>query len=308
MNKFIICLLGPTAAGKTPLAVEMVRNLPCDIISVDSAMVYRGMDIGTAKPDAETQKIAPHRLIDICDPKEIYSAGQFREDAVQEIAAIHAQQRIPLLVGGTMMYFRVLQQGLANLPQANPDLRAELTSRAEKEGWESLHAWLASIDANSAKRINPNDSQRIQRALEVYLLTGKNISTIHQESHSQIDYPIYNFALAPANRVHLHEKIEKRFDQMLDDGFVDEVKKLFDRGDLHQDLPSIRSVGYSQVWEYLQGKYNHDEMREKAIIATRQLAKRQMTWLRSWSSIQWLDSEDAHLLDRVMKNITKNQV
>lgn len=304
--KPIICLMGPTASGKTSLAVEIVQRFSCEIISVDSAMVYRGMDIGTAKPDADILRIAPHRLIDFLDPKEAYSAGQFRQDALREIEAIIADNKIPLLVGGTMMYFRILQQGLATLPQADPTVRAELKSRAEKEGWESLHAYLSTVDAVAGKKINPNDSQRIQRALEVYLLTGKNMTEWQAQNTSPLaGYNIHNIILAPANREHLHERIALRFEQMLAAGLIDEVRALYERGDLTADLPSIRSVGYREVWEYFSGLSTATEMREKAIIATRQLAKRQMTWLRSWPDAKWLDALASDVLSQMMKMVQK---
>lgn len=294
----IICLMGPTASGKTPLAVELVQKFPYEIISVDSAMVYRGMNIGTAKPTADILKIAPHRLIDLVDPKETYSAGQFHRDALHEIADIHAHGKIPLLVGGTMMYFRVLLQGLAELPKADPVMRKTLQERAEVSGWESLHAELAEVDSISANRINPRDSQRIQRALEVYLLTGKPMSTWQAEESKPLShYTVLNLALIPSDRPRLHERIEKRFDAMLEEGFIDEVRALYSRGDLHPDLPSIRAVGYRQAWDYLAGITNHAEMREKAIAATRQLAKRQLTWLRSWPDLYTLDADSTHVLE-----------
>lgn len=304
MKKSIICLMGPTASGKTPLAVEMVKRFPCEIISVDSAMVYRGMNIGTAKPDAASLKIAPHRLIDFLDPSEAYSAGQFRLDALKEIEDIHAADKIPLLTGGTMMYFKILQQGIARLPVADASIRAELQARAEREGWDALHAFLETIDPDAAKRINPNDSQRIQRALEVYWLSGKNISEWQKDTSPLTHYDIHNIALAPASRVHLHERIVLRFDQMLAAGFVEEVRQLYERGDLSVDLPSIRSVGYRQVWDYFLGLSTHAEMREKAIIATRQLAKRQMTWLRSWPEMNWLDADAGNLVDEIMMKVS----
>jgi tRNA dimethylallyltransferase len=300
----ILCLMGPTASGKTPLAIEMVKRFPCEIISVDSAMVYRGMDIGTAKPDIEMLRIAPHRLIDIADPAEIYSAGQFRKDALQAIEEIISQKKIPLLVGGTMMYFKILQQGLATLPKADMQLRAELKARADKEGWASLHEFLSSVDEAAGKRINPNDSQRIQRALEVFLLTGKTMTAWQQQETSALSgYRVENIALAPVDRGILHERIATRFDQMLRVGLIDEVRRLYERGDLTPEFPSIRSVGYRQVWDYLAGVTNHEEMREKAIIATRQLAKRQMTWLRSWPELQWLEAGTSHVLDIMARKV-----
>ena len=298
----IICLMGPTVSGKTPLAVEMVKRFPCEIISVDSAMVYRQMDIGTAKPSAGILKIAPHRLINVLDPKEAYSAGQFRQDALREMDDIITHGRIPLLVGGTLLYFRVLQQGLATLPCADPHLRAELQAQAEREGWEALHAFLASIDPHAAKRIHANDSQRIQRALEVYLLTNKTITAWQAEGTQPLSgYHVHNLVLAPANRLCLHERIAKRFAHMLELGLVDEVTQLYERGDLTKTLPSIRSVGYREVWGYLAGELSYEEMCEKAIAATRQLAKRQLTWLRPWPQITWLDAESKTVTDEAMK-------
>jgi tRNA dimethylallyltransferase len=291
--------MGATASGKTPLAVKLVQHFPCEIISVDSAMIYRGMDIGTAKPDSHTLKIAPHHLINIRDPSEIYSAGQFRQDALSEIENCLSRNNIPLLVGGTMMYFRVLQQGLAELPSADVNIRAELQTRMQKQGLSSLHAWLAQVDEKAAARINPNDSQRIQRALEVYLLTGKNISTWQTENTSPLShYQVCNLALQVQDRHQLHERIALRFEQMLEQGFVEEVEKLYQRGDLHADLPSIRSVGYRQIWDYLSGLFSYDDMREKAIAATRQLAKRQMTWLRSWPNLHYLNGEEGDVFEQ----------
>jgi tRNA dimethylallyltransferase len=288
MNK-VICLMGPTAAGKTPLAVELVQQFPLEIISVDSAMVYKGMDIGTAKPDADTLKIAPHRLIDLCDPSEAYSAGQFRDDALHAIADITAKGKIPLLVGGTMLYFRVLTQGLAQLPKADKTLREQIEKRAERNGWEALHAELAKIDNVAAARIHPNDAQRISRALEVYYLTDKTITALQREQANPLsNYEFINFAIAPNDRALLHERIKQRFEEMLQQGFVEEVRELYDRGDLTADLPSIRSVGYRQLWQHVAGHESYDEACNKAFFATRQLAKRQLTWLRSWPDVTWL--------------------
>lgn len=298
MNK-LICLMGPTASGKTALAVELVQSFPFEIISVDSAMVYRGMDVGTAKPDAATLRIAPHHLIDIADPAEPYSAGQFRRDALREIEAIIARGKVPLLVGGTMLYFRVLQQGLATLPLADPLLREQLRARGEQYGWPALHAELAQIDSAAAERISPQDSQRIQRALEVYQLTGVTITECQQSNTSPLaNYQIHNVALMPTDRALLHARIAQRFDAMLAMGFEDEVKRLFERKDMAIDLPSMRSVGYKQMWQYLAGEITYDEMRERSIIATRQLAKRQMTWLRSWPNTTVFNS-DALNVDEV---------
>jgi tRNA dimethylallyltransferase len=289
----LVCLMGPTASGKTPLAIELVQRFPMDIISVDSAMVYRGMNIGTAKPDADTLKRAPHRLIDILDPSESYSAGRFRDDALREIAAIHAMGRIPLLVGGTMLYFRALLQGIAGMPTADANIRANLEARAQTEGWEALHAELASIDKTAANRIHSNDSQRIQRALEVYLLSGKTITDWQAaDTNALSGMPVLSLAIAPTERALLHARIAERFDLMLAQGFMEEVQSLMNRGDLSEALPSIRSVGYRQAWSHLSGEVDFATMREQAIAATRQLAKRQLTWLRTWPELQWLASED----------------
>jgi tRNA dimethylallyltransferase len=300
----VICLMGPTAAGKTPLAVKLVQTFPCEIISVDSAMVYRGMDIGTAKPDAEILKIAPHRLIDIVDPSEPYSAGRFRVDALREMEDIISRGKIPLLVGGTMLYFRVLQQGIATLPKADKNIRAALMERGEQKGWPALHAELARVDHAAAEKINPNDAQRIQRALEVFQLTGKTISTLQTEDTNPLsDYRVVNIAIAPESRAVLHERIALRFQQMLDAGFIHEVERLYARGDLSPSLPSIRSVGYRQAWDYLSGQLSYEEMRERAVAATRQLAKRQLTWLRSWPDVEWFDSESNSLVSQVEKKL-----
>jgi len=300
----IVFLMGPTAAGKTPLAIKLVQQFPFEIISVDSAMVYRGLNIGSAKPDAPTLQMAPHRLIDICDPTETYSAGRFRGDALREISDIHARGKIPLLVGGTMLYFRVLQQGIAHLPSADKTIRDELFARAQKIGWQALHTELAEKDPVAAARIHPQDQQRIQRALEVYALTGQSISAQQRSQTNPLNtYRILSLAIAPSDRAQLHERIKLRFTQMLADGFVEEVQQLMARGDLSLDKPALRSVGYRQIWEYLLGQSDYQTMTEKALAATRQLAKRQMTWLRSWPDLQWLAVEDPNLFDNVMKKL-----
>lgn len=284
--------MGPTASGKTQLAVQLVQEFPFEIVSVDSAMVYREMDIGTAKPDQAILDIAPHRLINIRDPKDAYSAAQFCQDARREIQEIIAQKKIPLLVGGTMLYFRALQQGLSDLPQADLSVRAKLSEEALLKGWPAMHERLQLIDEVAALRIHPEDSQRIQRALEVYELTGKNLSTLQQASGEPLDqYPIYNIAVLPEDRAVLHARIAERFDAMLKAGLVEEVRHLFQRGDLTLDTPAMRSVGYRQVWEYLEEKCTLEEMRLLGIIATRQLAKRQLTWIRSWPQLTRFNSE-----------------
>ncbi|KPJ67667.1 MAG: hypothetical protein AMJ43_03250 [Coxiella sp. DG_40] len=298
--------MGPTASGKTDLAIEICKNFPCDIISVDLGMVYRGMDIGTAKPTAKQQAVAPHRLIDICDPYETYSAGQFREDALREIRDILRQNRIPLLVGGTMLYFKTLQRGLSELPAANSIVRQKILEEAEQIGWQALYRKLAKIDPITAGRVHPNDLQRIQRALEIYEITGKNMTELFAiKGIKSVPYQILNIAIAPLQRSILHKRIEKRFDQMLKNGFVEEVEQLFKRSDLHCDLPSIRACGYRQIWQYLTGKLTYEEIREKVIIATRQLAKRQLTWLRNWPNLCWFDIEDDILSKKILQQVER---
>ncbi len=276
-----IFLMGPTATGKTDLAIELCKELPCDIISVDSVMVYRGMDIGSAKPDAATLAEAPHRLIDICDPAEPFSAAQFRQRALEEIKDIQSRGRIPLLVGGTMLYFRALEQGLSALPSSDPGLRAQLEAEMNALGLAALHARLATVDPASAARIHINDPQRILRALEVFELSGEPMSACWQRG-TENDLPCrpVKIVLMPTDRALLQRRIEQRFHTMLQQGFVAEVEKLYRRGDLHADLPAMRAVGYRQVWEHLAGQWDHGEMVERGIIATRQFAKRQLTWLK----------------------------
>lgn len=300
----VIFLMGPTASGKTQLAMDLHDQLGCEIVSVDSAMIYRDMNIGTATPDQEELARYPHRLIDICDPAESYSAAEFRHDALKEISEIHASGRIPLLTGGTMLYFHALQNGLAKLPQADEGVRAELLAEAESKGWPALHQRLAEVDPESAERLNPNDSQRLQRALEVYQLTGKSLSEHWREQEEQkLPFPVVSMAVMPESRAELHQRIAQRFHIMLEQGFVDEVRSLYERGDLHTQLPSVRCVGYRQVWEYLEGNWSHEQMIDKGIIATRQLAKRQVTWLRSWPELNWLDTHDPKLSDNALKLI-----
>ena len=278
--------MGPTASGKTDLAVDLVDQYPCELISVDSALVYRGMDIGTAKPDAETLRRAPHRLISFLDPAKSYSAADFRRDALNEMAEISAAGKVPVLVGGTMLYFRALQYGLSELPNADPNIREALTKRAETEGWQALHKELEAVDPITAKKIHPNDPQRLQRALEVYALTGITMSDHHERaSVNKLPYEILKIALIPSDREWLRQRAALRFDLMMKAGFLEEVKALFAREDLNVDLPAIRSIGYRQAWMHLSGEISAEEMRERAIIATRQLAKRQLTWLRSEKDI-----------------------
>ena len=297
----ILFLMGPTASGKTALAVELVKRLPFQIISVDSALVYRGMDIGTAKPDAETRRLAPHRLIDILDPTQAYSAGQFRIDALREIAAIQAAGQSPLLVGGTMLYFRALERGLAELPTADPAVRARLAAEFAQQGSPALHARLVRRDPAAAARIHPHDQQRIQRALEVCELAGRSLTELCAYPHNEpLPFRIVKLIVAPMARQVLHQRIEQRFGIMLDQGLIAEVAKLRARGDLHPDLPAIRAVGYRQVWAHLDGKLTYATMVEHAIIATRQFAKRQLTWLRAESGALWLDSLADDLLECTM--------
>ncbi|MDC9593952.1 tRNA (adenosine(37)-N6)-dimethylallyltransferase MiaA [Xenorhabdus sp. IM139775] len=286
-----IFIMGPTASGKTALSIALRQHLPVELISVDSALIYRGMDIGTAKPSAEEQALAPHRLIDILDPTAVYSAADFRRDALKEMAEITAAGRIPLLVGGTMLYFKALLEGLSPLPSANPEIRAQIEQQAAELGWDVLHRQLQEIDPVSAARIHPNDPQRLTRALEVFRISGKTLTELTETSGEILPYQVHQFAIAPASRETLHQRIATRFEQMIKSGFEDEVKALYARRDLHTDLPSIRCVGYRQMWSYLAGEISHDEMVYRGICATRQLAKRQITWLRSWDNMTWLDSD-----------------
>lgn len=288
-----IFLMGPTASGKTDLAIALRQRLPVEVISVDSALIYKGMDIGTAKPSKAEQALAPHRLIDILDPLESYSVMNFREDALREMADITAQGKIPLLVGGTMLYYKALLDGLSPLPSADLAIRAEIEAKAAQIGWAGLHTELLKIDPVAGARINPNDSQRINRALEVFYISGKSMTELTAQQGEAIPYHITQFAIAPQDRAVLHQRIEQRFHKMMEQGFEQEVRALFARGDLNVDLPSIRCVGYRQMWEYLEGKISLDEAIFKGICATRQLAKRQITWLRGWTSeLEWLDSLD----------------
>ncbi len=311
-----IFLMGPTASGKTDLALQLADALPCEIISVDSALIYRGMDIGSAKPNAEILQKYPHHLIDILDPAQSYSAAQFRDDALQAMADITARGRIPLLVGGTMLYFKALTEGLAAMPSADPEVRARLEQQAASEGWAALHTELQRIDPVSAQRIHPNDPQRLLRALEVWHISGQTMTQLRAKQSlekqqllasngAHLPYNVATFAIAPQQRSVLHERIAQRFQQMLEQGFIAEVEALRQRGDLHIDLPSIRAVGYRQAWAYLDGEYAYDEMIERGIIATRQLAKRQFTWLRSWDDVEWLDSLSCNKMSQVLKRLER---
>lgn len=296
--------MGPTASGKTSLALDLADAFPFDIISVDSAQVYRGMDIGTAKPDAATLSKAPHRLIDICDPTEAYSAARFRDDAMAEIESIATRGRIPLLVGGTMLYFRALLLGLSELPEADPQIRADIEAQADKVGWPAMHAQLAKVDPEAAARIKPADPQRIQRALEVNRISGKPMSELQAEKRPRpAALEALKIVVSPGRRAELHRRIEARFGQMLEEGFLDEVRGLRERADLLPGMPAIRAVGYRQAWAYLDGQLDAQEWQQKAIAATRQLAKRQMTWLRREKSALWYDPDTEDAVEKVFSAV-----
>lgn len=316
-----IFLMGATAAGKTDLAVELTKSLPCDIVSVDSALIYKGMDIGTAKPDARVLSEAPHRLIDIIDPAESYSVAQFYQDALREMNEISAAGRIPLLVGGTMMYFRILSEGIAALPSADESIRRVIVQDAAEHGWPYVHTQLAKVDPEAAQRIKPTDPQRLQRALEVYRVSGKTMTQIWSEQkdptgdkgHSDytelnsglppVPYDVISLAIGPSDRKVLHKRIEQRYHSMLKSGFIDEVKFFHSNETMHADMPSMKCVGYRQVWDYLDNKLDYDEMVERGIIATRQLAKRQLTWLRRWPNLHQLETNDSKVLAKAMEII-----
>ena len=339
-----ICLMGPTASGKTDLAIELTRHLPVEIISVDSALIYRHMDIGTAKPSAEELEQAPHRLIDILEPTESYSVARFYFDALKEMREISARGKIPLLVGGTMMYFRVLRDGIAAMPSADEAVRQEINALAVEKGWPYIHSLLKEVDPEAAERIKPTDPQRLQRALEVYRVSGRTLSehwrdqqakpsgdrvssdSVQQEIKNNslrtgnkdeadytntgdaippVPYRLVSFAISPSDRKVLHDRIAQRFRNMLDNGFQREVESLRARGDLSLDLPSMRCVGYRQMWEYLDGSSDYEYMVERGIIATRQLAKRQLTWLRSWDDLTWLETGGKNNLEKVLNCFDK---
>jgi tRNA dimethylallyltransferase len=298
-----VLLMGPTASGKSALALALCEQFPCEIVSVDSAQVYLGMDIGTAKPDAATRARTPHHLIDLCDPAQAYSAARFCADAARAVAGIRARGRIPLLVGGTMLYFRALQQGLSELPPASPDFRVALALEAARIGWPALHARLAERDPVTAARLHPNDAQRIQRALEILEHSGRPPSGHAPPAGGGLDGPVVKLALNPPQRSVLHARIAARFRQMMRDGFLDEVTRLRARGDLTPDLPSMRAVGYRQLWAYLDGAGDLASAEERGIAATRQFAKRQLTWLRAEPAVTWLDPERPDLVARASEQI-----
>jgi len=295
-----IFLMGPTASGKTDLAIKLALQCRCEIISVDSALIYKQMDIGTAKPSAEEQALAPHMLVDIIDPLESYSAGNFRDDALRLMGEIVERGNTPLLVGGTMLYYKALVEGLSPLPSADPGVRAAIEKQVNESSWQALHEELQRIDPVSAQRIHVNDPQRLARAIEVYRITGKSMTELTEIKSDPIPFDVQQFAIAPAEKSVLHERIERRFDLMLAGGFEQEVRALYERGDLHLDLPSMRCVGYRQMWEYIEGKMDYEEMRFRGVVATRQLAKRQMTWLRGWKqNIHWLESADLDNFEKI---------
>jgi len=304
----VIVLMGPTASGKTALGVDIAKALNGEVISVDSALVYRGMDVGTAKPDIEERQGIKHHLIDILDPSESFSAGQFREQALRLIIDISSRGKVPVLVGGTMLYFHVLLNGMAKLPDANATIRQEIDEQAKVNGWGVVHDRLKAVDPKAAQRIHQNDTQRIQRALEVYLVSGKSQTDwLAEQVQQPLPFDVFKFAIAPSNRSVLHDKIALRMDLMLQNGFLDEARSLFERGDLDKSMPAIRAVGYRQAWSFLEGEYDEAMFREKAIIATRQLAKRQFTWLRQQTDTTWLEMGDKSVLDRVLINFNKKE-
>ena len=303
----VFCLMGPTASGKTNLAVELAKLYPFEIINVDSAQIYRGMDIGTGKPCQATLKIAPHRLLDIRDPAEFYSAADFQIDATREIFTIIKSGKVPLLVGGTMLYFRVLRDGLADLPKANKKVREDIEIMAKNHGWDRVHNQLALVDPEAAARIHPKDPQRLQRALEVFLVSGKSLTEFFTEEAEKRSYGqkkqsfnFHFFGIQPPDRAVLHDAISKRLNQMLADGFVAEVEKFYNRGDLSSSLPSMKSVGYRQIWQFLSGELAYREMVDKSKVATRQLAKRQYTWLKNWPSLNTLTDDGLQSRDKVL--------
>jgi len=307
LTRTAYALLGPTASGKSALALALAEEIPLEIVSVDSGQVYRGMDIGTAKPASADRSRVPHHLIDIIDPDQSYSAGRWRSDAIGRIADILDRKKTPLLVGGTMLYYRALVAGLDTLPQADPVLRREIDAEAARRGWPALHAELEKADPKTARRLAPNDAQRIQRALEVWRLTGKTLSSLQGVSKQDLPFKVRAFALIPSSREELHEQIALRFDAMLKAGLLDELEDLRKRFKLAAGMPSMRSVGYRQAWEHLEGKLGKSEMREHAIAATRQLAKRQLTWLRSFRDLDRLDAggekDSEAALERLLREL-----
>jgi tRNA dimethylallyltransferase len=293
--------MGPTASGKTGVALELARHFPVEIVSVDSALVYRRMDIGTAKPDLATRLKVPHHLIDIIDPTENYSAAQFCDDALEAMRGIVQRERVPLLTGGTMLYFKALQEGLSDLPGADADIRMVIDAMAMEAGWPAIHRELERIDPATAERLDPNDAQRIQRAIEIFYLTGKPMSELIAAGRSaSLPYRLIPIALIPGDRAALHQRIAARFDEMLELGLINEVRALREDYDLKFSLPSMRCVGYRQAWQYLDGEFGLGTLRDKAVAATRQLAKRQLTWLRAMQEVKAFDSLDGELPEKIV--------
>ena len=301
----VICIMGPTASGKTDLAFGLSDNLPCDIISVDSALIYKDMNIGSAKPTEEELAKYPHRLIDIIDPSESYSVADFCRDAKREIDEIRSRGRIPILVGGTMMYFKGLLEGISPLPAADAEIRAGINAEAEQKGWQHIHDLLNEVDPVSAERIHPNDPQRLTRALEVYRITNKSMTELTKVKGDTLDGDVLQFAISTTERSELHQRIELRYNIMLEQGFQHEVEQLKQRDNLHEDLPSIRCVGYRQMWQHLNGEYDYEEMIFRGVCATRQLAKRQLTWLRGWPNLTWLTTNDETNLQQILSCLAK---
>ena len=301
----VLFLLGPTACGKTSCSITLAKSLNAEIISVDSALVYRDMDIGTAKPDMQERAGVEHHLIDVCSPENAYSAARFCKEALQAISEVHQRGKRALLTGGTMLYFNALEKGIAPLPDADASVRAKLSDEADKIGWHAMHKKLALVDKDAAARIHPNDPQRIQRALEVYELTGKPLSELQKQTRSLLPVPPLKFALVPDDRAWLHERIARRFNDMLAQGFLEEVEQLQATYSLHAELPSMRSVGYRQAWEYLSGEVSRDTMIERAHAATRQLAKRQITWIRSMEALHAISCDTLNVEQQVERIITQ---
>jgi tRNA dimethylallyltransferase len=300
-SRIAYALLGPTASGKSRLAMALAERVPLEIVSLDSAQVYRGMDIGTAKPTREERARVPHHLIDVVDPAESYSAGRFRAEALAAVNGVLSRGKIPLLVGGTMLYYRTLVSGLDALPAADPSIRKAIDAEAARRGWHAMHEELKRIDPAAAGRIDPNDSQRIQRALEVWRMSGRTISSFHGESKSALPFALKTFALVPADRAALHRRIAERFDAMLAAGLVDELRMLREKYPLTADMPSMRAVGYRQAWQFLENEIDRAALREKGVAATRQLAKRQLTWMRSFTEAEVLSSTSPDLLEARLK-------
>lgn len=304
-NNPVITIMGPTASGKTDLAMKLSDEINGEIISVDSALIYKGMDIGTAKPTKHELENYPHKLIDFLDPAQTYSAADFRRDALAEIESAYQKGKTPILVGGTMMYFKSLIEGISELPEAQEHVRAEIQQLADQHSWSYIHDELAKVDPESAQRIHPNDPQRINRAYEIFLISGQSMTDLMKKEKQPIPYPVKQFAFQCEDKTKLHQRIEQRFHIMLKAGFENEVKALYNRGDLHLDLPSMRSVGYRQIWEYLDGKLDYEEMIFRGVVATRQLAKRQLTWLRNWPDMtQLVIGNEKENLQRIINSLS----